>query len=359
MVSVRVLADDLTGALDCAARFVGLTGSMPVFWKPLRSHEVLNGSAAVDTGTREMDAGAARQVNRSLAGVLSDSDIAFKKLDSLLRGSPASEIGACLRLFDHCVIAPAFPYQGRITRNGRQLAKLQGETWRDCGVSLAADLAGMGIQVSVRRGSDAATPGVSLWDAETEADLLAVVDSARELPGRVLWCGSGGLAGALAGAIAPPPPPLLRPMLALIGSDHPASVAQLSAAWAYVLRIRRGDDDDEVAPVARRLERGAAAVTITLPPGLERAEARRRIVQGFAAMLERIEPPGTLVIAGGETLRDVCDALGANHLEVDGEVVPGVPTSVMNGGRWDGVTVVSKSGAFGDAGLLVRLLGGR
>lgn len=359
MVAVRVLADDLTGALDCAARFIALTGSMPVFWRPPQSLPVLDrSSAAVDAGTREMEEATARQVNRGLAGLLCDADIAFKKLDSLLRGSPAAEISACLRFFDHCVIAPAFPYQGRVTRNGRQLVKLQGEAWRDCGVDLAAGLNAFGITVSPRRSGKGAVPGVSLWDAETEADLLAVVDATRELPGSVLWCGSGGLAGALAGAIAPPPPPLPRPILALIGSDHPASVAQLSAAWAHVLRIRRGDDD-EVAPVARRLGRGAAAVTITLPPGLERGIARRQIAEGFAALLERIEPPGTLVIAGGETLRDVCDALGVDYLEVDGEVVPGVPTSVLNGGRWDGVTVVSKSGAFGDAGLLVRLLGGR
>ena len=79
----------------------------------------------------------------------------------------------------------------------------------------------------------------------------------------------------------------------------------------------------------------------------------------FAALLRQLDMPGTLVIAGGETLRDVCDMLEAEWLEVDGEIMPGVPTSVMNGGRWDGMTVVSKSGAFGDAGLLVRLLGGR
>jgi uncharacterized protein YgbK (DUF1537 family) len=40
---------------------------------------------------------------------------------------------------------------------------------------------------------------------------------------------------------------------------------------------------------------------------------------------------------------------------VDGEVVPGVPTSILRGGDWDGQRVVSKSGAFGDAGFLARL----
>ena len=44
-------------------------------------------------------------------------------------------------------------------------------------------------------------------------------------------------------------------------------------------------------------------------------------------------------------------------LEVDGEIEPGVPTSVMRGGDWDGQRLVSKSGAFGDTEFLARLLG--
>ena len=58
-------------------------------------------------------------------------------------------------------------------------------------------------------------------------------------------------------------------------------------------------------------------------------------------------PPGTLVAAGGETLRAICRGLGAHALETTGLVAPGVPRSAMRGGRWDGVAVVSKSGAFG------------
>jgi D-threonate/D-erythronate kinase len=73
-------------------------------------------------------------------------------------------------------------------------------------------------------------------------------------------------------------------------------------------------------------------------------------------MLQRTERPGTLFVTGGETLRDLCDALGVSHLEVDGELEPGVPTSILRGGAWDGQRLVSKSGAFGDEGFLGRLL---
>jgi uncharacterized protein YgbK (DUF1537 family) len=68
--------------------------------------------------------------------------------------------------------------------------------------------------------------------------------------------------------------------------------------------------------------------------------------------------PGTLIVAGGETLRALCAALDADGLVVDGEIAAGVPASRLRGGRWDGLRIVSKSGAFGDAGLLARLLQG-
>lgn len=194
-----------------------------------------------------------------------------------------------------------------------------------------------------------------MWDAETDDDLAAVVAAGQALPGQVLWCGSGGLAGALAGAQRVPSPALLPPILALVGSDHAASVAQLSAAWAQVFRIVRGGAE-EAAPIARRLMHGNVAVAVVVPPGVERAAASRHIERCLATLLGFMDRPGTLFVSGGETLRGVCDALGAELLEVDGEVVPGVPASILLGGRWDGLRVVSKSGAFGDAGLLLRLL---
>jgi D-threonate/D-erythronate kinase len=125
-------------------------------------------------------------------------------------------------------------------------------------------------------------------------------------------------------------------MLALIGSDHPVSLAQVAA----------------VPPDLQ-----SRVVTCPMPAGTGRAHARARIAEAFAMRLRRAERPGTLFITGGATLRDLCDALGASHLEVDGEIEPGVPTSVLRGGAWDGQRIVSKSGAFGDTGLLARLLG--
>ena len=132
MSMLRLLADDLTGALDSAARFVPLVGPVPVVW----SGEPPPGTMAMDSGTRDLDPREAAEAMRRLAGTLV-GDIAFKKIDSLLRGHVVMELAACLPGFDHCVFAPAFPFQGRITRGGHQLVR-DGNDWRDTGTDLSA-----------------------------------------------------------------------------------------------------------------------------------------------------------------------------------------------------------------------------
>ena len=99
-----------------------------------------------------------------------------------------------------------------------------------------------------------------------------------------------------------------------------------------------------------------ALVKFSLAEGLSRAEAARRIAREMTTLIAALEPPGTLIVAGGETLKAVCLALGAHALEVTGRIVPGLPRSVLQGGRWAGVDIISKSGAFGPSELWRDLL---
>ena len=73
--------------------------------------------------------------------------------------------------------------------------------------------------------------------------------------------------------------------------------------------------------------------------------------------IRRLPPPGSLVVTGGATLFRLVRRLGAGALLVSGEVMPGVARSRLEGGRWSGATVISKSGAFGTPDLLVRWWG--
>lgn len=307
---LRILADDLTGALDSAARFVPLVGPVPTVWDPAA---VPDGVAAIDSGTREATAEAAAARVRALLPLLAGAQIAFKKIDSLLRGPVAAELGACVEAFGRCIVAPAFPWQGRVTIGGRQHVR-DGDGWR------ALDTPALPL---------------ALRDARSDADLARIVATER---GRdVLWVGTGGLAGALAGGGTPPRPRLSGPILALIGSDHGVTAAQIASL---------GDGDG-----------ASCLVRVTIPPDTARDTAAAAIAGALAGFLVTQDPRrwGTLFVTGGETLRAICITLGATRLDVDGEVEPGAPSSILRGGTWDGIRVVSKSGAFGDDGFLARL----
>ena len=350
MTTVRLLADDLTGALDTMAEFAAArSGPLHAFWHG-GVPDPLPPSAAVDTGTREAGAYLAGRRVDALASMLISGDVAFKKVDSLMRGQTLAELAvlAARPEWESCVLAPAFPAQGRITRGGQQFRRA-GSTWCPVGPDLVQEL-------NARHGTlgDTLGPGITVFDAETDAELDAIVASARDR--RVLWCGTAGLARALAGALggadAKCSPLLPRPVLGLFGSDQPATFAQLHACMPHWLHWAEQTPHD----LAARLADGVALVSVALPPALSRDEAAGRIRRALPHLAADVPRPGTLLVAGGETLRGLCLALGAESLELQGRILPGLPRAILRGGAWDGVTVVSKSGAFGPPSLLRDLL---
>jgi uncharacterized protein YgbK (DUF1537 family) len=147
-----------------------------------------------------------------------------------------------------------------------------------------------------------------------------------------------------------------RPFLALIGSDHPMMARQVAAAADWHCILDPQDPSAHGLLLDRLHAKQAVAVTVAVPEGTQRAAAAERIAHAFAQAVSALPKPATLFAAGGETLRGVCEALGATALSVHAEVATGVPVSRMETGRWAGTTVISKSGAFGDAGLLDRLI---
>lgn len=356
MTRVRMLADDLTGALDTAAEFVGLCGPFDVIWAdtPAASGSP---SLAIDSGTRERSKDESVEIVGRLAPLLRDGTIAYKKVDSLLRGAWAAELGACLSTghWASCVVAPAFDYQGRRTVDAQQYARTVDGDWHRVGDNLLDQLRQDGIAAQRGSADTLAQGGVQVFDAESDLDLDRVVEMARRMPGPVLWCGSGGLAGALArnqGAAAPLV--MTRPVLGLFGSDQATTASQLAACGEATIALAEGEGG---VSVQRKLaDDGVVLVKFALPDGLSRAEAAQRIARELTALTATLDPPGTLIVAGGETLKAVCLALGARALQVTGRILPGLPRSVLQGGRWAGVDVISKSGAFGARELWRDLL---
>ncbi len=356
MSRLRLLADDLTGALDAAAAFVPLLGPIPCRWDAIALH---GGTAVLDMGTRELSAPAAAARFAACAPALEGADIAFLKIDSLLRGHGLADLAAALRdgPWRRALLAPAFPAQGRITRDGHQFARGSDGAWAPVGPDLVAALQAQGVDAQ-RAGPDLVpAPGVTVCDAQSEADLIRIVAQGRQWEGPILWCGSGGLAEAMAaGAPAVPVAPLRGPILGLFGSDQPATAAQLAACGPWYLPLPAGAPDAVEKVAAHMARTGGALVSFTLPAGMPRAAAAAAIRTAVSDLVGHLPPPRTLLAAGGETLRAICDAVGADHLELTGALLPGVPRSRVRGGAWDGTTIISKSGAFGAPDLLRRLL---
>ena len=218
MTVVRIVADDLTGALDAAAPLVGVAGPLPVLWDGQAALRA-GGSFVLDSESR--DAPAPARWSEALRG----ADLAYKKIDSLLRGRTVDEIAACLEsgAFPSAVIAPAFPAQHRITRGGRQYWRPGPDSpWLPVEVDLIGELGRRGLPVRhAASPQDVIGSGFFLCDAGSDDGLRAIVRAGRALDGLPLWIGTAGLARALAGAA--PAAPAGRPALAAAAGDRQPS----------------------------------------------------------------------------------------------------------------------------------------
>jgi uncharacterized protein YgbK (DUF1537 family) len=355
MPSLKLLADDLTGALDTAAEFVGLFGPLDVFWSA--SIPANQDRFSIDSGTRERAPHEASDTVRQLAPLLAGADVAYKKIDSLLRGPWVAELDACLRtgLWDACLVAPAFAHQGRRTRGGQQYALDHDGRWGAVGQNITTQFRERGLEARPGDPTAGLAPGISVFDAERDEDLDRIVQIGRRYAGRLLWCGSGGLASALArGTDVSASAILKRPVLGVFGSDHPTTSAQLAACDGIM--VTTADIRRDLDRICRRLDDGIALVKLETPGILSRALAAQHFAHQIRHLGQSLGPPGTLLIAGGETLKALSVAVGAGALQVSGRLEPGVPRSVILGGSWAGVDVISKSGAFGPPDLWWKLL---
>jgi uncharacterized protein YgbK (DUF1537 family) len=296
-----LVADDLTGACDSAAPFLGGGRVLVSIWPAVAAADRA-ACLAVSTETRDGDPDLAR--SRSAEAVrglrAAGAGRIFRKVDSRLRGHLREEIAGALDEWPgRCLLAPALPAEGRVTRGGRQL--LDGEA-----IDIGTLLSGLEARVEVR-------------DAETDAELAAIAAELAADPG-LMAAGTAGLATALAAALGlsgPGPGWPARPRpLGLVGSKTAVSATQLEAAQAAGWEVRRRARDE----------------TIDLA--------------GHDA----------LFLSGGGTAAGVLSALGATTLELLGELLPRVPVGRLLDGPHAGLVVALKSGGFGGSGAIAGAL---
>ena len=354
MTTLRLIADDLTGALDTAAQFTGAICPLPVLAD--QTAAAPEGSYALNLSCRDGDQRTAVAWTRDSLYCYSRADLAFKKIDSLLRGHWAAELAEIVQsgMFRRIVLAPAVPAHGRLTRGGLQML---GQPSGDPVLikDIAAELMRHGVSTC------SANCEVVLLDAESDADLDAIAKRYANEPA-TLWCGAAGLARAIAQEPPRAARPLNQPHLVIVGSRHPVTLRQLEVLGGERpgLLTLMAAEPSFVGRVRTTLETfGCCVVLPALPSGLTELEAAERIARGVELLSGRLPPLGGLTVIGGETFAGVCRVLKATRLSVEGEFLHGVPASRMESGLWSGTFCASKSGAFGEPDWLLEHLNQR
>jgi D-threonate/D-erythronate kinase len=403
-----ILADDLTGAADCANAFTGYGLSATVIFEDI-GEDIAGDVLAIDCDTRHLapEEAAARVARIVRKHTLTDPNLpVFKKVDSTLRGNVGAELRAVLeerRLHAGqgqrivVIMAPAFPAGGRTTIGGHQMVYgmplNQTEMWihdRRSEVEYLPDmLEKSGLRTTLLTLESLRSGGASLsaamqhaslesdvlvCDSENDEDLKAIAEASLVLDGDTIWVGSAGLAHQLSHAAHWPtsarpidqPGLLMAPILFVVGSRSTVSHHQAVRLErdTPVTTIRIQPSVLLSAPSASTWAAAAATIDASLKSGhdtlllLDESECvdlsqRRSVAEALGLMLvPYAKIVGALVATGGETARAILDGWGVTMLTMLGEVERGLPYSFasLNGRP---LSILTKAGAFGNDDTLI------
>ncbi len=384
-----VVADDLTGACDTGAAFVRAGRRVKVILDPscgISGVDVL----VIDTESRvpsaDQSAAAVSEWLRSISLTLDTR--AYKKIDSTLRGHPWRELEVVMQIFgmEQALVAPAFPQQGRAVLQGRLYLNGIPVNENSFNPSSAGfgGLLGGGLRTRLLAIDDVrcGPAWIDQWMKEAEAKvILADAETPADLDILARWflssrlhlaCGSAGLARALAAGCGGNAGVLAReisgrngPALVIAGSAHPATVRQVTVAAESGVRVvfpawddlRIADKREElVSAIQQALNQdqplilGIAALHSSSPG--EELRLAGDLAQVAAAAL-RGTSTGGLVLTGGDIAAAVFRALGCRAIELGGELAPGIPWGLLEGGLAAGARVVTKAGGFGAENALI------
>ncbi len=403
-----IIADDLSGAADCAVACVS-HGLHAVVALGDTAVEVEADVLAVDADTRCLGPEqAVHEAARLLRKHCSDGSILlYRKFDSTLRGHVGAELAKTIELRRAmnpsdgrivAVFAPAFPAAGRTTINGRQLlhrkpleetaiAQLEDTAVNSdlCALMRKAHLRPALIGLSLIRGEFEALRNsmkaladdadVLVCDAETDEDLRAVAEASMILGRGTVWAGSAGLArflpsaAGLTGSLANLSHRTFatHPALFVVGSGSPTSreQAEFLAAKSDTIAIRIPPEILSAGKQSRERREHQSKIQDALNQGRDLVvlpEAgpqldRRMGITLTASLAELVHPfagaVGALVVTGGETARAVFEAWGITRLHIVGEVEAGLPFSLTSGWSRD-LPVLTKAGGFGSPETFLR-----
>jgi D-threonate/D-erythronate kinase len=405
-----VLADDLTGALECGSKLAQCGLTAPVHTTPLiQVPPSAQGSTShvINCSTRHRTAGVAREMVRSQARVFAGQEdfLIYKKTDSTLRGNIGAEMEALFDIYPHAPLlyVPAYPRLGRTCRDG--ILRVHGFPVAETAfgqdlfhpISDSAILNQLSHQTRVpalllRKPEHlhpllkvGAAGTILVCDAESDEEIAALAETALTISPPPLLAGPAAFLGAIIKAAGhlPVASPRLSPFqksLWICGSRHPHSLAQLEkaaqtrrlvhslapflvssdeafqiqqAAHSFARILLKQHQQDHFLIVGGPILKKEGQPLPQPDPGLSPL-----ILRSLGAVAREVFNSwriDLLSVWGGDTAGAVVEALEITSLHPLGELFEGIPFSTFQfQGRQ--IQLLTKAGAFGPENLVEMIL---
>lgn len=395
-----IIADDFTGSNDTGMQLQRRGFSVNVFFKkPSVLPEDM--SVVLDTETRGLSAEAAyEKVKSDIKDIeFSNYKYVIKKTDSLLRGNIPQEVRAVDEIYksELVIFMPALPDLGRTTVNGihclngtpitqtemahdpvkpvleDNIQKLLQQAYEEKVYQITCDQIEAG-EIDYSEGRLYAV------DAKSNVQMQLVIKKALECGRKVLFVGTAAMADNIFSLEMPG-----KPAMGLVASVsevtrkqvHQAEDAQIPIVNVKIpeLMEKKIEMSVYVEEAVELLKEGKDILVISSATydrseldrtvataaemGMAREEAsdwtQEIMGQIGTAIMQQVQVAG-LFLAGGDTAMSFFRRAEAEGSEIIGEVAAGIPLMKMTGGKYAGMKVVTKSGAFGNQDAIVYSL---
>ncbi|NLZ53312.1 MAG: four-carbon acid sugar kinase family protein [Thermoanaerobacteraceae bacterium] len=344
----------------------------------------------------------------------------YKKVDSTFRGNPGIELEAVMDVLDSnlAVLAPSFPDNGRCMIDGylkvlpvsvgikhdEAISAINEKEQQLCHVptiiqkQMKRKVANIDLKI-VRQGIPAILSEVEklykkgyqvmIIDAVTKEDLNNIALACKFLPDETVLAGAAGFAAFLPKVMDLPSNTLQQPpskegiILVVAGTCNPSTRKQIDEVLkntnASLIKIDtdkiiRGMTEDEVLNVSQKVQQLTKTEKTKTNPliiavdtlfkqtdekdysinkwGMTIATAIGDIVGRLVD--ERIIQ--SLIITGGDTALHVLIALEAKGIQLEEEILAGIPAGRLFGGKAHNIPIVTKAGGFGTPMALLKVI---
>jgi len=412
VITLLIIADDFTGALDTGVQFAAAGAVVRVVTDIRYDYRKADSDTQVlvmNAETRHLDSEEAYGVVRDITKRALECGILhiYKKTDSALRGNIGSELTALLEASGQKVLPfiPAFPQMGRTTKKGvhyiDDIPVEDSVFGRDPFEPVTCSFIPNIIHQQSEVAAEVVTDGEKRIQETTEAARILIYDAqtqeclmkaAAELYRRgqlSIMAGCAGFASVLPellklGGRAPYVPEFGPGFLVACGSVNPITRKQLAYAERHGFARLRLTPRQKLEPGYWNTAEGQRdlkewQLCCMIEPrcildsndpegsdetmeyarehGLSLESVRRGIADSMGAILKNLVNRGfksTLLITGGDTLLGFMNQLQVCEMEPLCEMAPGTVISRFRVGN-SMYQAISKSGGFGSEELLVQL----